>query len=83
MLTDHIQLDGVTFAGTDHLGDLTLAIPNILLADRAYVQDESFLLSMNFRFWPFKNHWIETSALFVKQVRTTESLSSVTVVLLN
>lgn len=44
---------------------------------------ESFLLSMNFRFWPFKNHWIETSALFVKQVRTTESLSSVTVVLLN
>lgn len=39
LLTDHIQLDGVTFAGTDHLGDLTLAIPNILLADRAYVQD--------------------------------------------
>ena len=40
---------------------------------------DKFLLSMSFRFWPFKNHWIETPALLVAQVRTTESLFSVTV----
>ena len=37
-LTDHIQLDGVTFTGTDGVGDLTLVIPRILPLDRVYGQ---------------------------------------------
>lgn len=49
---------------------------------RVLLSGDSFILSVSFRLWLLKNHQMETPVLFVEQVRTTESLCSVAVVLL-
>ena len=49
---------------------------------RALLSRDSFILFVRFILRPLKNHWMETFLLFVEQVRTTESLCSVAVVLL-
>lgn len=49
---------------------------------RVLLSGDSFILSVTFRLWLLKNHQMETPVLFVEQVRTTESLCSVAVVLL-
>ena len=49
---------------------------------RMLLSGDSFILSVSFRLWLLKNHQMETPVLFVEQVRTTESLCYVAVVLL-